>query len=211
MKRFIPFLLLAALLSGCSHVSERAEQLGHDLLSAWGDTAVIKAIDRQYQAAIDSLNIPGTSGMFSSAFIDAVGDRDSLKAVAEAIALDAEAFADQHAKPLINGLLDGSMDARKATDQLFLLHWAADVLGKTQHIEVLDQAIDKAANKLSMEKQMLLYSRASSPAALGKQMRAEVDQNGVDAADMERRAEVLHGIYNEAQWEEFQSEFSTKH
>ena len=70
-----------------------------------------------------------------------------------------------------------------------------------------DKAIDEAADRLSTEKQMLLYSRAASPAALGKQMRAEREQAGADTAEIDRRAQVLKTIYNEVQWQEFQAEY----
>lgn len=207
MKHLITLLLMVALLTGCAQVSERGEQAARDLLAAWGDTTAMRAVDRHYQAMKDSLHIPGTAAQMASAFLDVVGERDSVRAVAEAIALDAETFADEHAKPLIDALLDGAMDARQATDRLFLLHWAADVLGKTEHIALLDEAIDKAADRLSPEKQMLLYSRAATPAALGKQMRAEREHAGADSATIDRKAVMLKDIYNEAQWQEFQSEY----
>lgn len=198
---------MAALLAGCGQVSEQGERAGHDLLAAWCDTAAIRAVDEHYQAMKDSLHIPGTAGQMASAFLRAVGERDSVRAVAEVIALDAEAFADEHARPLVDALLENRMDARQATDRLFLLHWAADVLGKSEHIALLDKAIDEAADRLSTEKQMLLYSRAASPAALGKQMRAEREQAGADTAEIDRRAQVLKTIYNEVQWQEFQAEY----
>ena len=198
---------MAALLAGCGQVSEQGERVGRDLLAAWGDTAAIRAVDEHYQAMKDSLHIPGTAGQMASAFLRAVGERDSVRAVAEVIALDAEAFADEHARPLVDALLENRMDARQATDRLFLLHWAADVLGKSEHIALLDKAIDEAADRLSTEKQMLLYSRAASPAALGKQMRAEREQAGADTAEIDRRAQVLKTIYNGVQWQEFQAEY----
>lgn len=207
MKHLLSLLLMAALLAGCGQVSEQGERVGRDLLAAWGDTAAIRAVDEHYQAMKDSLHIPGTAGQMANAFLRAVGERDSVRAVAEVIALDAEAFADEHARPLVDALLENRMDARQATDRLFLLHWAADVLGKTEHIALLDKAIDEAADRLSTEKQMLLYSRAASPAALGKQMRAEREQAGADIAEIDRRAQVLKTIYNEVQWQEFQAEY----
>ena len=207
MKHLLSLLLMAALLAGCGQVSEQGKRAGHDLLAAWGDTAAIRAVDEHYQAMKDSLHIPGTAGQMANAFLRVVGERDSVCAVAEAIALDAEAFADEHARPLVDALLENRMDARQATDRLFLLHWAADVLGKTEHIALLDKAIDEAADRLSTEKQMLLYSRAASPAALSKQMRAEREQAGADTAEIDRRAQVLKTIYNEVQWQEFQAEY----
>ena len=195
------------MLASCGKVSERGEQAGQDLLAAWGDTAAMRAVDEHYQALKDSLHIPGTAGQMATAFLRTVGERDSIRAVAQAIALDAEAFADEHARPLVDALLDGSMDARQATDRLFLLHWAADVLGKSQHIAVLDDAIDNTASRLSTDDRMLLYSRAAAPAALGKQMRAEREQAGADTAEIDRMVQTLKGIYNDAQWQEFQAEY----
>ena len=196
------------MLTGCGQVSERGEQLGHMFAKAWGDTTAIRDIDRQYQAAADSMHIPGTTGQLAAAFMRVIGNGDSLQAVAQAITLNAEDFADEHAQPLIDGLLDGSLDARRATDRLFLLHWAADLLEKTDHVAKLDEAIDHAASRLSEQKQMLLYSRAATPDALGKQMRAERNMPNADTTLIDRRAAILSGIYDEAQLKEFQSAYN---
>lgn len=208
MRHFFLLIGIAVLMSACGQVSERGEQLGNRLVKAWGDTAAIKNIYKEYQAAADSLHIPGTTGQLASAFMRAAGEGDSLQAVAQAIALNASDFADEHAQPLIDGLLDGSLDARKATDHLFLLHWAADLLEKTEHIAKLDDAIDQAANRMSDKKQMLLYSRAATPSALGKQMRAERSLPNADTALIDRRAAMLREIYDEAQLNEFQSAYN---
>lgn len=208
MKHLITLLITVSLLTGCGQVSERGEQLGQMFAKAWGDTTAIRDVDRKYQAAVDSMHIPGTAGQLATAFMRAIGDGDSLQAVAQAITLNAEDFADKHAQPLIDGLLDGSLDARRATDRLFLLHWAADLLDKTEHVAKLDEAIDHAASRLSEQKQMLLYSRAATPDALGKQMRAERNMPNADTTLIDRRAAMLGDIYNEAQLKEFQSAYN---
>ena len=209
-RHFIPLLLLALSLAGCSEVSQRGEQAALQLLAAWGNTEALRQVDRDYQQAADSLYMPGTKGQMASAFIRSVGERDSVRAVAQAIALNAEEFAQEHARPLVDALLNGTMDARQATDQLFLLHWAADILGKADHIVQLDQAIEEAANKLSGERQMLLYSKAATPAALAKQMRAERQQPGADTADIDHKAQLLEKIYNPEQLAEFQTEYNNQ-
>ena len=199
--------MLILTLTGCSDVSQRGERAAQDLLNAWGDSAAMRRVDAQYKMMADSLMIPGTAGQMASAFIRSVGDRDSVVAVAQAIALDAEDFAGKNAQPLVDALLDNSMDARQATDRLMLLHWAADMLGKAEHLSLLDQAIDAAAQRLSTEKQMLLYSRAASPSALAKQMRVEREQPGADTTDIDRRADMLKQHYNAQQLAEFQAEY----
>ena len=88
------------------------------------------------------------------------------------------------------------------------MHWAADLLEKTDHVAKLDEAIDHAASRLSEQKQMLLYSRAASPDALGKQMRAERNMPNADTTLIDRRAAILSGIYDEAQLKEFQSAYN---
>ena len=199
--------MLILTLTGCNDVSQRGERAAQDLLNAWGDSAAMLKVDAQYKMMADSLMIPGTAGQMASAFIRSVGDRDSVVAVAQAIALDAEDFAGKNAQPLVDALLDNSMDARQATDRLMLLHWAADILGKAEHLSLLDQAIDAAAQRLSTEKQMLLYSRAASPSALAKQMRAEREQPGADTTDIDRKADMLKQHYNAQQLAEFQAEY----
>lgn len=199
--------MLILTLTGCTDVSQRGERAAQDLLNAWGDTTAIRKVDAQYKLMSDSLMIPGTSGQMANAFIRSLGDRDSLVAVAQAIAYEAEDFAGKNAQPLVDALLDNTMDARQATDRLMLLHWAADLLGKTEHLTLLDQAIDAAAQRLSTEKQMLLYSRAASPSALGKQMRDDRQQAGADTADIDRRADMLKQHYNAQQLAEFQAEY----
>ncbi len=207
-RKILPLLIvLLAALASCSEVSERGQFAARQLLAAWGDTTAMRQVDRLYQAMADSLHIPGTAGQMANAFMRSVGDRDSVVAVAQAIAMNADDFASEHARPLVDALLNGSLDARQATDRLFLLHWAADVLGKSDHIARLDQAIDEAADRLSTDKQMLLYSRAASPGALAKQLRAERDAPGTDTADVDHRAEMLKRYYNEAQQAEFQAEY----
>lgn len=203
MKRIVYIIALVLQLQACSHVSERGEQLGSALVKAWGDTAAIVQVDKQYAAALDSLHIPGTAGQMATAFMRMIEQNDSMQAVAHAITLNADAFADKHALPLVDALLDGSLDARQATDQLFLLHWAANVLGKTEHVDLLDRSIDQAANRLSEQKQMLLYSRAATPDALAKQMRDERQKPDADTADIDRRAAMLKQIYNSEQFQEF--------
>ena len=199
--------MLILTLTGCNDVSQRGERAAQDLLNAWGDSAAMRKVDAQYKMMADSLMIPGTAGQMASAFIRSVGDRDSVVAVAQAIALNAEDFAGKNAQPLVDALLDNSMDARQATDRLMLLHWAADILGKAEHLSLLDQAIDAAAQRLSTEKQMLLYSRAASPSALAKQMRIEREQPGADTTDIDRRADMLKQYYNAQQLAEFQAEY----
>ena len=199
--------MLILTLTGCNDVSQRGERAAQDLLNAWGDSAAMRKVDAQYKMMADSLMIPGTAGQMASAFIRSVGDRDSVVAVAQAIALNAEEFAGKNAQPLVDALLDNSMDARQATDRLMLLHWAADILGKAEHLSLLDQAIDAAAQRLSTEKQMLLYSRAASPSALAKQMRVEREQPGADTTDIDRKADMLKQYYNAQQLAEFQAEY----
>ena len=199
--------MLILTLTGCSDVSQCGERAAQDLLNAWGDSAAMRKVDAQYKMMADSLMIPGTAGQMASAFIRSVGDRDSVVAVAQAIALNAEDFAGKNAQPLVDALLDNSMDARQATDRLMLLHWAADILGKAEHLSLLDQAIDAAAQRLSTKKQMLLYSRAASPSALAKQMRVEREQPGADTTDIDRRADMLKQYYNAQQLAEFQAEY----
>ena len=199
--------MLILTLTGCSDVSQCGERAAQDLLNAWGDSAAMRKVDAQYKMMADSLMIPGTAGQMASAFIRSVGDRDSVVAVAQAIALNAEDFAGKNAQPLVDALLDNSMDARQATDRLMLLHWAADILGKAEHLSLLDQAIDAAAPRPSTKKQMLLYSRAASPSALAKQMRVEREQPGADTTDIDRRADMLKQYYNAQQLAEFQAEY----
>ncbi len=207
IRKILPAIMLILTLTGCNDVSQRGERAAQDLLNAWGDSAAMRRVDAQYKMMADSLMIPGTAGQMASAFIRSVGDRDSVVAVAQAIALDAEDFAGKNAQPLVDALLDNSMDARQATDRLMLLHWAADMLGKAEHLSLLDQAIDAAAQRLSTEKQMLLYSRAASPSALAKQMRIEREQPGADTTDIDRRADMLKQHYNAQQLAEFQAEY----
>ena len=208
MKHIIYIIGIALMLTSCGQVSDRGEELGRQLMKVWGDTAAIRNVDQQYQAAADSMHIPGTAGQLASAFMRTIGNNDSIQAVAYAITQSAEDFADKHAQPLVDGLLDGSMDARQATDRLFLLHWAADLLGKSDHIARLDEDIDKAASRLSEKKQMLLYSRAATPDALGKQMRAERNQPDADTVLIDKRVKLLRDIYDEAQLKEFQSAYN---
>ena len=207
IRKILPAIMLILTLTGCNDVSQRGERAAQDLLNAWGDSAAMRKVDAQYKMMADSLMIPGTAGQMASAFIRSVGDRDSVVAVAQAIALNAEDFAGKNAQPLVDALLDNSMDARQATDRLMLLHWAADILGKAEHLSLLDQAIDAAAQRLSTEKQMLLYSRAASPSTLAKQMRAEREQPGADTTDIDRKADMLKQYYNAQQLAEFQAEY----
>ncbi|MBR6285033.1 MAG: hypothetical protein IKR25_12200 [Muribaculaceae bacterium] len=207
LLNILAMLVMVWALMGCTEVSQRGERAGQALLQAWGDTAAMRRVDSAYQTMADSLQIPGTARQMANAFLRTVGDRDSVLAMAQAIAYDAEDFAHEQGQPLVDALLDGSMDARQATDRLFTLHWAADLLGKTDHIARLDAAIDDAANRLSPERQMLLFSRAATPTALGKQMRIEREQPGADTTDLDRRAAMLKQYYNEQQLVEFQNEY----
>lgn len=142
--------------------------------------------------SIDNKQLAATADSLRSA-----GVPDSLATLgAKALLMDADDFANTQAQILINDLATGSVNAEKATVAMNDINAIAKRVGRDDTADAFNKALDRLANELPLDKQMLVYTRATTPESLAKALKQELNQPGADRQLIQRQIEQARKIYS---------------
>lgn len=205
----ITLLIISALLiSSCKERPTKAgKALAQELLDAWGDTAALKHVDQHYHAVEDSMWMPYSSMYMKRAFFSLEVQDDSTRAIGFTIAYDKKDFANLYNFVVFEQLLHKQISPEHARRMLDLMDWSTQVMGKPDYAEAAKATIDRSAQKLSVDKQMLLYSSITSPTMLGLSLKADKESPEADHQLIERQMQELEKIYTAEQMHEFRAAY----
>lgn len=207
MRIFIAILIIAcaSVLTSCGDGSEYGSRAARQLQAAWGSPEAIVKVASDYKATSDSLGNPSS---MATAFINACSGNDSMKIVAQAIALTPQEMGREMGNAIVDGLAGSSMDANDASAQLNLINYAYALLLRSEDLSVCYNAIDEAVISLPEEKQMLVYAHSCSPEVLARAMKQECDS--IDATAAARRVKIVETILTGEDLKKFQSIYYSK-
>ncbi|MCQ2289169.1 MAG: hypothetical protein MJZ74_08735 [Muribaculaceae bacterium] len=183
-------LVAAMSLTSCGGSSDKGTLAAKQLAAAMGNNEAVKKVASDYAAMIDSL-MPGQSWVVTGAFFDACTN-DTMLVMAQAIALSPEDLGKETSKFIIEGLEDGSLDAKKAASRLALLSSSLTMLERTDALATCFKIIDEDAASLSEDKRMAVYARSCRPEKLGDDMKRERELG--NSADLDRQAKIVETI-----------------
>ncbi len=212
MKR-LPLILIAVmlLLTACGEADRRGEAAGKDFLAAWGDTAAMRRVVKQFDAMrADSLTWPWERKAANRAFAGVLlGDgRDSLTQAAHVIVLSPRELAQLKVPPMMELLRVREFDTDSAADYLQLIHWLCNAVGRESSVAVFDSTMQAIVDGFSLHEQMCVYAQASRPAALGAALARDARQPGADLDDINDRIEELRGIYTPQEFKAFEQAYN---
>ena len=178
-RLLLPLLLAcAAVFSvGCTDTSSQAARAAADLQAAWPDTIALSQCAQRYDSIVEELAWPWLQYAFARDFLDQPAlQSDTLAIAASLLAPSADEFADEQSQAVIDGLLTDSISNTVAADRIIMVELLAPMLGREGHIDALHIALEEAAASLPLREQMLLYSKAASPARLGHALADDLEQ-----------------------------------
>ena len=194
------------LLTACGEANKRGEAAGKDFIAAWGDTASMRRVVKQFDAMrADSLNWPWERKAANRAFADVLlnDGRDSLTQAAHVIVLSPRELAQLKVPPMMELLRMREFDTDSAADYLQLIHWLCNALGRESSITMFDSTMQATVDGFSLHEQMCVYAQASRPAALGAALARDARQPGADMDEINDRIEELRKIYTPAEFKTF--------
>lgn len=204
LKYFWPIVLIAvvALLGGCTQSKERGIAMAQDFVKAWsGDSAALAKQVESINAAVDSLTFKSP---FVDAFIAEAGKADSTMALAAKVLLnDGKDVAGELCDNIIDGLAGGTLNYTQANAKVMELAQVCTRLNKEDLNATFGELLDSKAAGLSLEKQMKVYSSATTPEKLGLALKADAQSPNADKALIEQQLSALKSIYNAEDYKKF--------
>lgn len=195
-------LAVIAMLAGCTQSKEKGTAMAAEFVNAWtseGDT-LSRHIER-VNAALDSLTFKGP---FVDAFIEEAGKADSTIALAARVLLvDSAEVTASLCDEIIDGLASGNLNYRQAGARVMQLAQVCNKLGREGLNKAFGEMLDSKAASLSLDKQMKVYSSATTPEKLGKALKADAAAAGADQALINSQVEALKGIYSANDYKKF--------
>lgn len=208
MKKFLIMALLGILFASCAdkQSQERGQKAAADFVAAW--SAGIAQADSIYKASLDSLNMmKGSVEDFNEAFLAAVEDNgnDTIACAAMLLSLGGEDLAKRTAQPIVDGLLDGSLDRDAANGKVQLVHFLAQELNLPDVAADWDARIEGLVKDLSVANQMKVYAASSTPEDLAAALLEDAAQAGADPKLIEQQVEALGEIYTAEEMQRFEA------
>lgn len=208
--KHLPLILISVmlLLTACGEASRRGNAAGQRFVAAWGDTAAMHQVVRQFDALRqDSMRWPWEVKAANRAFASVLmaDGRDSLFQASHVITLSPTELAQLKVPPMVDLLRLREFDTDSAADYLSLIHWLCYTVGYDRHVEVYDSTIEATVAGFSRHEQMCVYAQSSRPAALGAAMARDASQPGADMDEINARISCLRDeeIYSEQEFAVF--------
>ena len=201
-------LMVAMMLLGsCSDHQQKAQALAPDFVKAWNsDSATFNREMERITAVADSM-------VFQSLFIDALAQEvqtrgDSAMALGVRLLLNEEPdpVIENFARELVDGLLDNKIDSNRATKMMLDFSTACSKLDRNELWKDCTAAVEDRVDLLDTDDRMLVYSRSTSPADLGKAYKNEKKSDDEIAAEIK----ALAKIYSPQQMQEFMDAYKSK-
>lgn len=204
LRYFWPIVLVAvvALLGSCTQSKERGISMAQDFVKAWsGDSTALAKQVESINAAVDSLTFKAP---FVDAFIAEAGKADSTIALAAKVLLnDGKDVAGELCDNIIDGLAGGTLNYTQANAKVMELAQVCTRLNKEDLNATFGELLDSKAAGLSLEKQMKVYSSATTPEKLGLALKADAQSPNADKALIEQQLSALKSIYNAEDYKKF--------
>ena len=208
MKKLLIIALMGLVFASCAdkQSQERGQKAAADFVAAW--SAGIAQADSAYKVALDSLNLmKGSAEDFNEAFLAAVEEsgNDTIACAAMLLALGGEDLADRTARPVVDGLLDGSLDREAANGKVQLVHFLAQELNLPDVAADWDARIEAMVKDLSVKNQMKVYAASSTPEDLAAALLEDAQQAGADQQLVKQQVEALGEIYTAEEMQRFEA------
>lgn len=200
------------LLTACDGAGKRGEAAGRAFLAAWGDTAAMHQVVRDFNALRhDSLQWPWEVKAANRGFAGVLiaDGRDSLFQASHVIVLSPVELAQLKVPPMLDLLRIREFDTDSAADYLSLIHWLCNTVGYDRHVQVFDSTMEATVEGYSLYEQMCVYAQASRPAALGAALAHDANQPGADMTDINARIGELRKIYSPEEFTAFESSYKS--
>lgn len=160
--------------------------------------------------AISALSMSACLGQIDNKRLEQVADSlktagipDSLATMgARALLMDAKDFADTQAQIIIDDLANGAITGEKAAILMNDINAVARQVGRDDTAAEFFAALDRLAADLPLDRQMLVYTRATTPEALGSALGKEL-KTGTDRDLVNRQIAAARNIYTGKDLDDF--------
>lgn len=195
-------LLIIAALSGCTESKEKGIAMAQDFVKAWnsdGDSLNIQV--EKINSALDSITFKSP---FVNAFIEEATKADSTMTIAAQVLLnDDNDVTSQLCDEIIDGLANDKLNYTQASAKIMQLAEVCSKLKKEDLNKAFGQQLDSKASSLSLDKQMKVYSSATTPEKLGSALKEDASQPNADKGLINSQVEALKNIYNAQDYKKF--------
>ena len=195
-------LLIIAALSGCTESKEKGIAMAQDFVKAWnsdGDSLNIQV--EKINSALDSITFKSP---FVNAFIEEATKVDSPMTLAAQVLLnDGNDVTSQLCDEIIDGLANDKLNYTQASAKIMQLAEVCSKLKKEDLNKAFGQQLDSKASALSLDKQMKVYSSATTPEKLGSALKEDASQPNADKGLINSQVEALKNIYNAQDYKKF--------
>ncbi len=195
-------LLIIAALSGCTESKEKGIAMAQDFVKAWnsdGDSLNIQV--EKINSALDSITFKSP---FVNAFIEEATKADSTMTLAAQVLLnDDNDVTSQLCDEIIDGLANDKLNYTQASAKIMQLAEVCSKLKKEDLNKAFGQQLDSKASALSLDKQMKVYSSATTPEKLGSALKEDASQPNADKGLINSQVEALKNIYNAQDYKKF--------
>ena len=195
-------LLIIAALSGCTESKEKGIAMAQDFVKAWnsdGDSLNIQV--EKINSALDSITFKSP---FVNAFIEEATKADSTMTLAAQVLLnDGNDVTSQLCDEIIDGLASDKLNYTQASAKIMQLAEVCSKLKKEDLNKAFGQQLDSKAAALSLDKQMKVYSSATTPEKLGSALKEDASQPNADKGLINSQVEALKNIYNAQDYKKF--------
>ena len=195
-------LLIITALSGCTESKEKGIAMAQDFVKAWnsdGDSLNIQV--EKINSALDSITFKSP---FVNAFIEEATKADSTMTLAAQVLLnDGNDVTSQLCDEIIDGLANDKLNYTQASAKIMQLAEACSKLKKEDLNKAFGQQLDSKASALSLDKQMKVYSSATTPEKLGSALKEDASQPNADKGLINSQVEALKNIYNAQDYKKF--------
>lgn len=195
-------LLIIAALSGCTESKEKGIAMAQDFVKAWnsdGDSLNIQV--EKINSALDSITFKSP---FVNAFIEEATKADSTMTLAAQVLLnDGNDVTSQLCDEIIDGLASDKLNYTQASAKIIQLAEVCSKLKKEDLNKAFGQQLDSKASALSLDKQMKVYSSATTPEKLGSALKEDASQPNADKGLINSQVEALKNTYNAQDYKKF--------
>lgn len=195
-------LLIITALSGCTESKEKGIAMAQDFVKAWNsDDDSLNIQVEKINSALDSITFKSP---FVNAFIEEATKADSTMTLAAQVLLnDGNDVTSQLCDEIIDGLASDKLNYTQASAKIMQLAEVCSKLKKEDLNKAFGQQLDSKASALSLDKQMKVYSSATTPEKLGSALKEDASQPNADKGLINSQVEALKNIYNAQDYKKF--------
>ena len=195
-------LLVIASLSSCTESKEKGVAMAQDFVKAWnGDADSLNYQIEKINTTLDSITFKSP---FVDAFIEEASKADStMELAAQVLLKDGNEVASDLCDDIINGLANNDLNYKQASAKIIQLADVCNKLKKEDLNKTFGEMLDSKAEALSLNKQMKVYSSATTPEKLGKALKIDASAPNANKDLINQQVEALKAIYNEQDYKKF--------